>query len=132
MNITEALKIDIAHVGDLVRTSGGDIGRISGLANYKNALFHRLITVPGSLVHRPNYGVGLPMYQNSPMSFGIQQTLAAKIREQFLRDPRTEAVSSISISNDTDIPGQILIRVFVKPIGYTEQEMIFTPFNEGL
>ena len=42
-NITDALKTDIAHVGDLVRTPGGDLGYIAGLANLKNALFHRLI-----------------------------------------------------------------------------------------
>jgi phage baseplate assembly protein W len=130
-NLTTALKTDIAHVGDFVRTPGGDLATISGLANYKRALFHRLITVPGTLVHRPEYGVGIGMYQNSPSSFALQQKLAALIKDQFEQDPRTEKVSSVSISSDDATPEQTVITVSVIPVGYSEQEMTFTPFDEA-
>jgi phage baseplate assembly protein W len=130
-NITEAFKTDIAHVGDFLTTPGGDLGLISGLSNYKRALFHRLITQPGSLVHRPLYGVGIRSYQNAPSSFAIQQRLATIIQEQFEQDPRTEKVTSVQVVGDDKDAQKTYIRVFVKPIGYSEQEMIFTPFNEA-
>lgn len=133
MNITDALGTDIAHRGDFLRTSGGDLQTIEGLANLKQALFHRLVTVPGSLAHRPTYGVGLPMYQNGLSSFGIQQKLAARIREQFAEDPRVEEVSSISINSTDADPSLTILAVSVKVIGYSDPvDMKFTPFGGGL
>lgn len=132
MNINDALFTDIAHVGDLLITPGGDIDTISGLRNLKNALFHRLMTVPGTLVHRPSYGVGVPLYLNNLSSFATQQRLATLIQEQFKLDPRVEDVSSVSISEDDTNPQITIIRVFIKPIGYSEQEMSFTPFAGGI
>lgn len=130
-NLTDALKTDIAHVGDLVGTSSGDLGTVSGLANFKRALFHRLVTVPGTLLHKPTYGVGIGNYQNAPNSFTQQQKLANLIKEQFEQDPRTLKVNSVSISSADATPQKMVIVVSVIPIGYTEQEMRFTPFQEA-
>lgn len=131
-DINVSLFKDLAMVGDLVRAPTGDIATIQGLANYKNALFHRLITTPGSLVHRPGYGVGILEWQNSLSSFANQQALAQKITDQFMQDPRTESVTGVSIvTNDSD-PRQTVVAVRVVPKGYTEQAMKFTPFIEGL
>lgn len=111
---------DIAHVGTFIRTPSGDLGTITGIANVKNALFHRLITVPGSLAHRPTYGVGLPLYLNALSSFGKQQQLASIIREQFELDPRVAEVTTIGVDiNDTD-PYLTVVRVFVRLVGYTD------------
>ncbi len=130
-NVTQALGVDIAHVrGDLVRASNGDQGTIRGLPNLKVALFHRLMTVPGTLVHRPTYGVGVMLYQNSLNSFSMQQKLAAKIQDQFSLDPRVQSVTSVSIDFTDQNPQLSIIRVFVVPIGYTDaQEMTFMPFS---
>jgi len=132
LSINDSLGTDIAHVGDLVRTSGADLGLISGLANLKNALFHRLITQPGTLVHRPNYGVGIPGYQNAPSSFSIQQRLAAKIVEQFEQDARVASVTNVLIGSDDGTPQTTRIAVFLIPVGYTEVQMTFTPFGAGV
>lgn len=131
-NITEALKTDIAHLGDFKRSPSGDLQIISGLDNLKQALFHRLITVPGSLVHKPLYGVGVQRFQNGLSSFGKQQQLAALIQEQFEQDPRVQAVSSVSINTSDDQPELVMIAISVKPVGYTEVTMKFTPFGDGL
>lgn len=128
MNINDALKNDIAHVGDMVLTPGGDLGQISGLANLKRALFHRLITVPGTLVHRPTYGVGVGLYQNGLSSFSKQAELATRISDQFAQDARVLSVTSVSVVLNPDSPQLTMISVFVTPIGYTEQQMTFTPF----
>jgi phage baseplate assembly protein W len=129
MNITEAFKTDIAHVGDLVRSASGGIGTISGLTNLKAALWHRLLTVPGTLVHRPTYGVGIMTYQNAPTSYSVQRKLASIIQEQFSNDERVEEVSSVRIVSDDSTPEQTVLSIFIKPVGYSEIEMTFSPFN---
>lgn len=130
-NTTATFKTDIYFRGDMRATAGGDLMLISGLANLKQALFNRLITVPGTLVGLPNYGVGIRQYQNAPNSFTLQQKLAALIEEQFLQDPRVMRVTSVAISSGDTTPQLAKIAVNIVPVGYTEQQMVFMPFNGG-
>lgn len=112
-------------------TAGGDLMSVSGLANYFQALFHRLVTIPGSLAHRPTYGVGVGQYQNGLSSFSKQQKLATIIVDQFKQDPRTGSINSVAIvANDTN-PEMTKIKVSVVPVGYTEQQLTFSPFDSG-
>lgn len=131
MSTTDALKTDISHSGDMARNSSGDLATVSGLANYKLALFHRLVTIPGSLAHRPEYGVGVGLYQNGLSSFTKQQKLASKIIEQYKKDPRTQSITKVSILANDDDPQLTRIQVVVVPVGYTEQSIEYTPFNQG-
>lgn len=129
MNITQALLTDVYLSGDMAATPSGDLATVAGLANYKLALFHRLITIPGTLVHRPTYGVGVTRYQNGLASFAKQQELAAIIVDQFGQDARTQKISSVLINNSDVNPSLTIIQVFVVPKGYTEMAVSFTPFN---
>lgn len=126
--ITEVMFTDLAHNGDFLITPTGDLDVISGLANLKQALFHRLITEPGSLIHRPLYGVGIKRFQNAPNSVSQQEKLALRIQENFARDPRVEEVTSIAIEPNPD-PHLVLITVKVKAVGYDEAVMEFIPFG---
>jgi len=127
VDISDALKTDIF----LTMNSSGDLSQINGLANLKRALFRRLVTVPGTLVHRPTYGVGVGLYQNAPSSFSMQQKLAGIIQEQFELDPRVQSVTSVAVNSENESPQLTKIIVTLTPIGYTEQQMSFTPFNEA-
>ena len=130
MSLVDAFQTDLAHNGDFVRTASGSLDRITGLANLKQALFHRLITVPGTLVHRPLYGVGVLNYQGNISSFVMQQKLAGLITEQFKQDVRVSKVLAIAFAVDDYFPQQTLIKVSVKTVGYSDgTEMIFTPFG---
>lgn len=129
-DINEILLTDIQFQNDFVKSTSGSLQTISGLANLKQALFSRLITVPGTLVHRPTYGVGLKNYQNALSSFTQQTILANKIQEQFLQDPRVADVTAVSIDTTDDKPELTKINVSVIPIGYTDAEqMQFVPFG---
>lgn len=128
-SITEVMGTDVMHRGDYVRASNGDRASITGLENLYQALFHRLITSPGSLVHRPTYGVGIKDYLNGPNSLAKQRELANRIDEQFRRDPRVAEVSGVLVSPDNKIPSMTYIVVRVKPVGYDELEMKFVPFG---
>lgn len=128
-NITQTLLTDIMHKKDYILTSSGDRMTISGLDNLKEALFRRLITEPGSLVHRPQYGVGIKSYIGAPATLSNQRKLAGRIEEQFLRDPRVKKLLGVSFNSEDKTPDTFTIVVRVSVVGYDEVTMKFTPFG---
>jgi len=128
--VEEALLTDLIHRADFKATPAGDLEIVSGLLNLKQALFHRLITSPGALVHRPDYGVGIKNYQNATNTLDTQRKLATTIVEQFSRDPRISEVSGIRITNEDSNPSRVVIYVRVKAVGYDEITLDFKPFGE--
>lgn len=93
---TDALIID----GDLVQ-SGNDIQTVSGIANYLQALNHRLVTEKGTHGAFPDsYGtvgaVGDPNLAEAPF------IRASDMRTQVLADPRTERVKRVSVRVEGD------------------------------
>lgn len=129
-NIEETLGKDLAFKNDLVRSSTGDLDTIAGVANVKMALLHRLMTVPGSLIHRPLYGVGLKEYQNAPSSIAVLRSLAIRIQEQFEQDPRVEMVEGVRIEKSDERPDLTYVIIRVKIVGYGETEVKSIPFSE--
>lgn len=130
MAINDLLLTDIYHNKDLKAASDGDLQTVRGIENVKMALFHRLVTSPGSLVHRPDYGVGIKDFQNAVMSIDNQKAIAKRINEQFLRDFRVEEVTGVSITQDRQNPAVVKIFVRVKVAGFNETLLDFIPFGE--
>ena len=128
--VDERYLTDLVHDKDLLVASDGDLQIITGVENAKMALIHRLITQPGSLVHRPEYGVGLKDFQNAPNSIENQRRLALRMQEQFLRDFRVEEFVGLKITQDATVPGKIIIFFKVKLRGFGEVEVNFVPFGE--
>lgn len=122
-------KIDLLHNGDFVAAPNGDFALAKGLVNLKQALFHRLITVQGALVHRPLYGVGVQLWQNDIGSIARQKALAVAIKEQFEQDERVDEVTSVRISKqNTDGTFEITYKVAVS--GGSLLEETVNPFGE--
>lgn len=117
---------DLAFTTDFVRSASGDLDTISGLPNLKEAIIRRIMTVPGSVIHRPTYGVGLRNFVNNLNSIGIQQRLAASIREQLLQDPRIEKFLGLRVSESDTTAGLVTIVVRVQPVGYAELSVTVT------
>jgi len=130
-NIAEAYLLDLVHDKDLIKSADGDLDVVSGLNNLRMALYHRLITQKGSLVHRPDYGVSLKDFINALNSLDNQRRLASEIDEQFRKDFRVEAVTGIKIIVDDNRPEVVKIFVRIKAIGYDEIELLFKPFLEN-
>lgn len=129
----ENLRIDLRHNnGDFEATQTGDISRISGLDNLKQAVMHRLITVKGSLAHRPDYGVGIQNYQGQIPTIDKQRDLALNIRDQLLRDDRIVSVDSVSFTASDTEPDKFIIYVKYSALGYTSLEDTFDPFGLGV
>lgn len=128
--LDEFLKTDISHKGDFVVSASGDLESISGLPNLKDALFRRLVTTQGSIIHRPEYGVSLKAFQNSINSIENQRKLAGIIKEQFEQDERVELVSGVSFKVDDNKPDTIIVNVKVSVRGYGETAFNFVAFGD--
>lgn len=132
-SIEEVLGRDIAHKSDFLLTATGDLDTLSGLENVKQALYRRLLTSPGSLIHRPNYGVGIKDFQNAPAGLETQRQLALRIQEQFEQDPRIESVLGVRLDVNDLFPEMTEVIVRVRVRGYDEEASLnFIPFGEGV
>lgn len=122
---------DLVHdQGTLLESASGDLDTVKGLSNLKQALYHRLITRKGSLIHRPDYGVGIKDYQNAVGSMTTFRKLAAAIDEQFRQDFRVQDVTNVKIDQDANNPSLFKIVVTVQTAGYAEVSLTFKPFGE--
>jgi phage baseplate assembly protein W len=123
---------DLAFKTDFVLTATGDIDTLTGLDNLKDALYRRLLTHPGSLVHRPDYGVGIKYFQNAVNSLSKKRDLAIKIKEQFERDPRVKEVKGVSVNSKSDLePDTVIVSVSVESVGYGELKASFILFGDA-
>ena len=118
--INEFYLKDIAHKGDLLASPSGDLQVVTGENNIREALFRRLMTVQGSLIHRPNYGVGIKQFVNAPNTFDNQRLIAQRIKEQFELDFRVDEVVAVQIDNRPDNPERITFTVRVRLAGVDE------------
>lgn len=128
--IDEILLTDIAHKKDLLETPSGDLDIISGKNNLKEALFRRLITEPGSIIHRPEYGIGTKQFQNAANSVANQRVLAQRIIDQFPLDPRVKEVTGVRMEFEDDNPEKVVLFVRIVITGLEEVEVSFIPFGE--
>ena len=130
-NTNAAYLRDIYFDGDVRANKTGDLQTVTGRKNFKQAMWHRMITSPGSLAHRPDYGVGVKDFQNDVSTIERKRELATRIGEQFPRDPRCNEVTSVSFVNDED-PSKFKITVKMNTIGFEDDlEEDFFPFAEG-
>lgn len=120
---------DIKHREDFFRTANGDLELEDGLDNIKNQLLRRLITVPGSIIHRPDYGVGIHQYQNVTLTLSVKERIALSIRNNFEEDDRVVTVTSVSFERDDDKPETFKVTAKVELVGFGEQEIEFKPFE---
>jgi phage baseplate assembly protein W len=121
---------DIKHESDFVNDGTGDLETITGLDNMKAAILRRLMTVPGSVAYRPDYGVGIQNFQNAPMTIEVQRSLALRVSEQLPLDNRIESVSSVEFQLSETTAGLAKLIVSVKIKGYGDAAFDFTPFGE--
>jgi len=122
-------RTDFAFSGDFQVTPTGDLDIISDLANIKQALLRRILTIPGTLMHRPNYGCGILGFQGAPMTIAVQRQIAQKIAQNLPQDPDVNSVTSVNVSTDDAVPGKLTIAVTADIVGHGMVTFKYTPFN---
>lgn len=128
MALEDVLLTDLAFTDDLQTTPQGDFDVLSGTANLKAAILRRILTVPGSLAHRPDYGCGLLSFVNAPLTIAVRRQLVSRIAEQLPRDARVKKVTSVSIAVVDSEPSKMTISLEVEAVGIGATTFKYTPF----
>ena len=100
-------------------TPSGDWLAVSGEKALRQALLRRLLTSPGEWAFLPDYGVGARDFVKSRNDRPTRDRLAERIRSQFLRDPRVDAVESVAIEIQPEL---VRIAVRVRPKGVEQNK----------
>jgi len=119
---------DIKHREDFFRVNG-DLELEDGLENIKNQLLRRLVTVPGSIVHRPNYGVGMHQYQNITLTLDKKEKIALAIKDNLESDDRVSELKSVFFDTTDNVPEQFIIYISVELVGFGEQTIQWKAFE---
>ena len=114
---------DLEFDKDFGVTTGGDLQSIHGLENLRQAVIHRLLTVPGTIPLQPGYGIGIGQYQGDLNRLSTQENLLREIQEQFSGDDRIEAVESLSVRPAVDNPSQLTIRLKIRAVGRSQIDL---------
>ena len=88
---------DILFTGDYQMTAKGDLQTISDIENLRQAIYLRLITSPGEIIHRPLFGVGIKSFMNRPCNDNNKQRLVNRVRLNILRERRISKIHSITV-----------------------------------
>lgn len=130
-SIDELYARDVKHIKDFSRTATGNLELIDGRDNLKQHIYRRIMTEPGSIAHRPNYGVGLKSFQNAPLTLDVKRTLAQRIKDQLEQDVRISRVDGVRVENEDSSPELIKLIVRITPVGFTDAvELSFRPFGD--
>jgi hypothetical protein len=130
-NINDSFLQDLSHTGDFSSNNSGDLKLVSGRDNLRQAILHRLITVQGSIIHRPDYGVGVKLYQGMISTLEKQRELALRIRQQLELDDRIDSVDSVRFTPDEDYrQGTFIINIKITASGIGELEQEINPFDK--
>jgi len=112
--------------GRLLVTPTGDLQTVAGRSNLEAALLRRLVASPGSLLHRPEYGVGVMDVLETANTPAARSQLANLARRNLLRDPRiSEAKVGVALGLPDD-PRRVdaitlTVSVTLRRSGTTEQ-----------
>lgn len=132
IDINDVYKKDLHFDFDIKTTPTGDISVVNGVESVRLALFRRLITSKGSIIHRPDFGVGIKDFQNGLNSYSNQTTLANLIKEEFEKDPRVQSVSKVRIKNNNSDPSLLEISISVNILGVGDNSLTFIPFGDSI
>lgn len=121
---------DLKHSKDFARTRTGDIKTVSGINNLIQWIFNCIITVEGSIIHRPKFGVGAKLYQGSISSLDKQRELALKIRSKLVLSDRIDSVDSIKFNQEDEYrTGTFIINIKVTAKAYGQLDLKLNPFE---
>lgn len=115
----ELLGTDLYETGfDGQWAANDDYQLVSGLANLKQAILHRLITNPGELFAHPDYGAGLEEYISAPINRDTKNEIVRRIHDQLRKEPRIAKIVYIKVNtgdSETQI-GTLKIDIGLVPI----------------
>lgn len=121
------LGVDLYFNGDYETNASGGLASIRGLAALNQALYHRMITKPGSFVLRPEYGVGIQRWTKRANKLSHLHELEQVIEDQLSFEKRITKVNNVFVTSLESGPG-VKVGFSVEAIGrsVTFQPLTFT------
>lgn len=96
-NAIYGVDLRLTEDGDILVNANGDLGRVSGIDNLRQAVRSVLRCPHGWLVFdEPEYGSKLYKYQGKPNTPQTRYAAARDIQETLMADPRIAKVNKIS------------------------------------
>jgi len=102
-------------VGDYEKSATGDLQEIDGLLNLREAIYRRISTPKGQVVHRTKYGIGIDQYRNKPATPANRAELSNEIKMGISAEQRIETIHSVKC--DWDYTGTVNISIEVTAYG---------------
>lgn len=113
--------VSASHVNTIV-TAAGDWATVEGYEALRQSLIRRLITNPGEWRTLPEFGVGARQYVKQRDTRSTRDELAERIRAQFMRDDRVEAVAQIVMESLGNGEPGLRVAIRVVPRGRLRPE----------
>lgn len=97
-----ALGVDV-YFGEpgMVVSAIGDWSKVAGELNVKLYAYRRLITSPGDIKARPNWGCGFLRALKKPFTESLRRELVARGTAQLPDDPRVRKLAAFDVQRDT-------------------------------
>lgn len=114
---------DVFFDGDFAVNSRGDYVTIEGLPALRASILRRLVTRPGELRARPEYGVGVNDFVKKPATASTFDNLRVAIIDQLAFETRIDSVDDVAIRT---VGSGISIVIRISVSGRT---ITFQPFN---
>lgn len=111
----------LAPDAEVAPTPTGDWPTIAGRPNLHAAVRRRLLTTPGQLVHRAEYGAGVELYVGELNAPAERARLAADARSNLLRDPRLEE-ARVAVAELGE--GMSQVSAQIRPAGEIESDTV--------
>jgi len=106
--------VDLRYPGDLVVRGSGDLERTRGIEAFKSAFARALITSPGELFWRPDYGIGATEFLNRPINKATILDLKNRIRRSAQSEAAVERVDELEVSySPTSELLEVRVRVLI-------------------
>jgi phage baseplate assembly protein W len=106
--------VDLSFPGDFVPLASGDLERTRELEGLRANFARALITAPGEIFWRPDYGVGATEFLGRPANAVNASELKNRIRASLAGDERVESVDFVEA---VFAPGGLEIEVRVTVAG---------------
>lgn len=95
--LSSTLGRDIYQADDYKRTPTGDIATVSGLENLLLRIDRMLITNPGEIFHRPDFGIGIRRFLNQSNSSDQIARMKNAIIKNLSQDSDIQKVSAVQV-----------------------------------
>lgn len=99
------LGVDIFFNGDYEMTAAGAFAIVEGFAALNQGIYHRIITVPGSFVMRPGYGIGIQRWAKRRNLLSDMHELEQVVTDQLSFDKRISKVKKVFVTELAEGPG---------------------------